>query len=509
MREEKDWSIYSFFLIGVMLFILILRWELLPNFLDIYYHLSSAAGFERAGGFVTHAFWEYAPSGRPNLYPPLFHFTILFFIKLGLPVIDIARFLDLISFPLLLLTIWFVARSVFNQRIAFFSVLIASSLYSLYLCGSNFIPVTIAFIFGLLSFWAIEKDKKLSAGILLGLAFYTHAQIPWVFILAFIIYALFARDKAQDIFTVLGLGILFSLPIIIHLLKNARFYNPGIRVENFIIEINLYLALSIFSLKKVFAEKKEYFFPLALTFAAMPFAFFYPYRYVSGQGLAGLIFLSAIALDIVYDPAEKFLDEYIKTNFNILIIAMILMTTVISPAIMIGRDGKLGLNIFNSTIINLMQFGKDMHRANDRSLYSDNISEVVDVIKKNSEKDAVIYTNMPMVETMLAPLSGRFSTGGMLREVSANGPTGGIDNADIIVWLKDPDAVSDIEPRPVIEKYRLKLIGETGMAYIYKNENDKNRAVIPDPIITNSSVLLLSIIIILIISKQFLKNFCF
>src|SRR5207249_1007718 len=111
-----------------------------------------ANGFNRAGGYVPHAFWEYAPYGRANLYPPLFHFLLLGLIKSGLSLIIIARLMDLVTFPLFLIVIWLVIRSIYGQRIAFFSVALAASCYSFYLCSSNFIPVTLAFIGGLLSF---------------------------------------------------------------------------------------------------------------------------------------------------------------------------------------------------------------------------------------------------------------------------------------------------------------------------------------------------------------------
>src|SRR5690242_16447920 len=94
------WTTYSLILIFSLFFVMLLKFNLFPNFVDIYYHLAVASGFNQAGGYVTHAFWEYAPEGRVNLYPPFFHLILLGFIKAGIPLIVIARLMDVIVFPL-------------------------------------------------------------------------------------------------------------------------------------------------------------------------------------------------------------------------------------------------------------------------------------------------------------------------------------------------------------------------------------------------------------------------
>jgi hypothetical protein len=49
LHPDKRWILYSCAIILLLLIILLLRWPLLPNFLDIYYHLGAAEGFARAG----------------------------------------------------------------------------------------------------------------------------------------------------------------------------------------------------------------------------------------------------------------------------------------------------------------------------------------------------------------------------------------------------------------------------------------------------------------------------
>jgi len=79
--DKWDYAIFSIILVNFIL--LLYRWEMFPKFIDIYYHFSVVKGFEIANGIVFHDFWEYAPGGRPHLYPPFFHILIL--IKYSFP----------------------------------------------------------------------------------------------------------------------------------------------------------------------------------------------------------------------------------------------------------------------------------------------------------------------------------------------------------------------------------------------------------------------------------------
>src|SRR5512136_318206 len=88
----SHWDFYSCVIFFIAIFFQVLQWPRLPLFIDCYYHLSVAQGFSDAGGWVGRAFWEYAPYGRPHLYPPFFHILELFLYKSGLDFITIARF---------------------------------------------------------------------------------------------------------------------------------------------------------------------------------------------------------------------------------------------------------------------------------------------------------------------------------------------------------------------------------------------------------------------------------
>jgi len=78
-------------------------------------------GMEMAGGYITNAYWEYAPVGRPHLYPPLLHLAMLLFYRLGLSAINIARLLEAAMIPLTFISLWFITRGLWNKRATFLS----------------------------------------------------------------------------------------------------------------------------------------------------------------------------------------------------------------------------------------------------------------------------------------------------------------------------------------------------------------------------------------------------
>lgn len=468
------WSLYSIILILLIFVILALRFYLFPNFLDIYYHLSYALGLDKAGGFTSHTFWEYAPYGRVNLYPPFFSLLLLCLIKIGIPLINIARSMDVIIFPLFLLLIWFILNSIFNSITAFFSVAIAAFTYSLYLSSSNFVPMTCGVMEGLLCFWAVEQGKYRLASVLLGLTFYTHIQIPWLFVFTFLIYALV--NKKYIYFKVVLCAIALGLPFLFYLLKNAQSYHFSLEYEHFVEEINLCLVFSCIGIKKVFKQRERYFFPIILFLISILFSLLYPYRYLSGQGTLGIIVLAAVGI-------EHVLAKFAGTKLKIFALVLILFCIVCAPSFIKTKDHKLIFLPLNSTPINLIWRNHEIQRGNEQTLYTRHIQEIVKIVHDNSAPNDIIYTNLPLVGTMIATMAERSDAGGMLREVSPKNKMDPVLNAKLIIWFKDEQDTN--LRKNIIQRYSLTELFETPMAYIYRNNSTKAQMHVEKPLISN------------------------
>lgn len=196
-KQFFRFGLYSLTLITFFIILNLLRWYRLPTFIDIYYHLCVLEGFDKAGGYVVSSFWEYAPVGRPHLYPPLIHILMLIFYKLGISAINIGKIFEFCSLPLLLFGIWYTIKKLFSLRLAFFSILISTCCYSFYLSIGNLVPATLSVLFGLLAFLFIEKNKLIASSFLLSFSFYSHAGIPWFLSFALLIYGLLNRHRLK------------------------------------------------------------------------------------------------------------------------------------------------------------------------------------------------------------------------------------------------------------------------------------------------------------------------
>ncbi len=94
LKIEDPWVYFSWVIIAAFGLLQLLRSVVLPQFMDIYYHLQVAWGFLQSGGYSGWDFWEYAPFGRPHIYPPLFHILLALLMKLRFSAILLAKLFE-------------------------------------------------------------------------------------------------------------------------------------------------------------------------------------------------------------------------------------------------------------------------------------------------------------------------------------------------------------------------------------------------------------------------------
>ncbi|MFC1704565.1 ArnT family glycosyltransferase [Candidatus Omnitrophota bacterium] len=485
LAQRSTWNLYSLFLIALFTFLTAFRWPLLPTFIDIYYHLSVVQGFSEAGGFVAEAFWESAPVGRAHVYPPLLHFFMLLLYKTGVSLISVAKVFELITFPLLLGVMWKFMREFFSERIAFFAVLLGLSAYSLYLATVNFIPVSLAVIFGLLAFIYLEKSKLVAAAIFLGLCFYAHGMMPWIFVISLIIYGLMHRSSLKRCVFVAAASIIIALPLLIHQF-NARWFLTTVRdVERFTIEINLLCYIG--ALPGIFIalrRKGRYLFILALLIAhglLLPFGYYY--RTFSGQGIIPLIFLSALTVELVFVK----LSQRLKNTFSsfdmrksetIVSLSLLVSLLFVSPTIVIQKN-HTSFALLNSTYTNLIPGLKTVQRSNEMTMFfTKYFNEIKTIIQENSKPEDIIFCDKSYAGGLLSVISKRATSTAMMQEVRSFSEYDPIEAATIIIWMKNPEGSFDLDLAKVIKRYRLVKIDETEFAHIYKNHFAKAKKIV-------------------------------
>lgn len=459
----------------------ILNWQKFPLFLDIYYHLNVMRGFDSAGGIVNHAFWELAPVGNVHLYPPLFHLLLLIPFKLGLDIISIARLFSVLSFISLLVTLSFVIGRLFSPKTGFFVTAAAAIPYTFFLKSIITIPVTISLIFILLAFYALENNRKIACPMLIAGAFYTHLGIPWMGVLAFIIYGAIKKGAFKQVVKTIAVSLLLAAPIIIHVLANVHnLENPlGIKVtENNLFEfypfVYLFAALGLGRLRDAKVRSRSLFF-IALFAGFLPMAFNYRYRFLSGEGLLPIIFFAGMGMEKSYDLLRKrFIEARLRPGLILFcFLSLFIIVNVLSPTVSsytTSVEGQKELSFFfrDSTLDNLLPSYKKHVRPFEINLADSEAIEWVKIIKDNTAPDDIICSNWAYIGGMLSALTGRPNAAQTFYEIKRpNIPINEFGSSKLAIWLREIDGNYDMAALKIAsDKYKFRLIAETDKAKI-------------------------------------------
>ncbi len=472
ISEYRVWDFFSLSLISILFSLLLSRWFNFPIFMDCYYHLSTMEGFREAGGWVGRAFWEYAPEGRPHLYPPLFHILELALRECGMGLVNIARFSQVTIYPVFLLTCWFVMRRLYSSRFAFFVVLLLGSSFPLYLSVVILIPFSLAFIFGLLSFYYFEQKRCFNSFLFLCLAFYAHNLMAAIALLSLVFYS-FITAKCQLKSVVIGFSsILTALPLLLYQLKFREYVRISRVLEFYYVHINLLLCLLAFlGIFFCCRRRRRSFFFVSFFAAFVILAFIYRNRIWSGQGLIPFVFLSALALDSIW---EGFKNRPRDLRVISILCASVFFVLYLFAPTLEFTPFKKSPSFFFSSRISLKQSdasGMDRVFVSEETFYHPvYVQQLVDLIRANSKPDDLLYTNFNYAGGMLGVLSQRATSSAMLPEVRAFKPQNELAAAKIIVWFKEVDG----RPPEVLYKiksaYGLKEVGETEIACVFVND---------------------------------------
>lgn len=445
------------------------RWNFFPQHFDIWYHLLTAWGFIRAGGYTTWDFWQYAPAGRPHIYPPLFHTVLALLMKAGIDKIFLARLFSVTLPVIFLLTLWNFIRRDFSARLAFLCLITMASSFSFHESLINHMPSTIALIFGFLAFGQAFKKRILSAGILLALCFYTHMGTSWFFALAFLFYALFNAGDRRPALISLVSALALSLPIIIQQLTHIKLISIANFNEQYFCEFKtLDYILAAFGIVLAWKKGKRYTFFAALFIASFIYAK-YPSRFFSAEGYLPVALLSAVSID-------GLCENFIKgSRIKILTASIILFVVIFSPTVVISQGADevsfYKIHLFDSAFMNIVS-GAERKDAASKSILDSACNSASKIITDNSSADDIIYCTEETIGLRLAALSGRATANHLLPEVCPPGSPDAMASSRIIVMLKyhSPEWVKN-----KVDRYGLKLIGRNNILDVYVNPAAKDR----------------------------------
>ena len=471
--------------------LLVIRWQTLPVFLDIYYHTSCMAGFREAGGVVLHDFWEYAPAGRPHLYPPLFPIIMLGLNKLGLPALSVMRLVSVAIYPALLITILWVVTKLYNDRCAFFTVLAASVSYTFFINIIAAIPSAIALIILVLIFYAIEVKRTLCGMLLMGLLFYTHGALPWISVLTIVSYSIFRKESRGPVFLIILGGVFLGSPWLFHMVANKAYFLPVNSYINRYFEANI--CLYIFAAIGIFIalrRKGRYlFYPAMLVCMALVIRH-YAFRFLCGEGLLPVIFLAGIGLDGFYGKAAAFLKERTRSAaYTVLLPWLIFYFALLYSPVIYHNEKGFSFTAAGSAFSKFVNYDPKKAGGFGSAIYAEKyMEELFAIIRSSTRPDEIVYSNYNYVSGIFYVFCGRAASSGMLSEVKPVYSSNPVLLATLVVWIKNPEGVFDPELKLLIDKLGLIKVAETEIAYVYRNPVIIAHKIVARPVISSAMV---------------------
>lgn len=470
--RNSYWFFCSRLLLIVYAFLQLARWPILPYYMDIHYHLHTAWGFIQAGGYSGWDFWQFAPVGRVNIYPPFFHILLALLTKAGLNTVFLAKFFQAVTPVLFLLTVFCFIKKNYSQRLAFFVLITLSSSFSFYLSLINRTPATLAMIFGILAWDEFLRKRFLRTVLLLTLCFYTHIGVPWFFAISFILYGLLNKEFLKSNLIMVLLALILSFPVLWKELAAVAGMSFAAVNERFFCEFKILdyiLALSGLILACRIGNKYNLFVSLMLA----SFIFLaYPYRFFSAEGYLAIIFLSAVCLDFLY--------EKIKVRnvvFRGFFAALSVFILFISPTIITAEAGgtlkmQPKVYFFDSALLDMIFVGNNPRVASRIVWFPEEFLSAAKIIKENSQGDDIIFSPLSNVSVCLGGLSGRASSNGLFPEIIPKQYFDPYSAAKIILAFKsdDPQLLQG-----VVDRYRLEKIGDNKIFIVYKNDSTSSK----------------------------------
>ncbi len=452
--------------LGMIVFIAILsliRFNYLPQYIDAWWHLSCANGYIESGGWVGWSWWDYAPWGRPQVYPPFYHFLLAFLKKGGVSSINAVRVTEVIIPPLFFLVAWYVLRNIVSSFFSFINLLTLSSFFSFYTSISCNVPASLGLIFGFFCWYFLKKKRWVSCALFLTLCFYTHAGVFLIFFVSLFFLLGLASYRSELIRIISGV-VLGILPLLVHQVKYASYLQFSFTKEIYFLHFSIFLiAVGLFSL--FINVRKDFGTFLFLGYLVGSIIVFvkYPFRFFSAQGAIGLALFSSLL-------CEKYFN-LIKSNlakrafiFTLSFFLFFSHTTVDL------EGGKPRINLFNSTYYNFLT-GRPYALLEARFLFwPQYYYPIVDVIKKNTESFQIISSNLKITAQIFSSLAQRPTSNSLLWEVKTHLPSEAIYKfAKVIIWLKPPNKELNL----LRNRYDWENIYENEIAYVFKNSHVK------------------------------------
>ena len=469
--RPRSWDRASWSLIALHTLLLLSWWPLLPFFVDLYYHLNVLQGFRDAGGVVLHAYWEWAPGGRPHLYPPALHIGLLAFDALHVRTMTLARLATIAPYPVLLAVTWWCAREWLGHRAAYWVTVCGLLPFSYLLVTCNTLAASWAMVLWLMGLAAAHRGARVACALCAALVFYTHLGTPWLMVCSWALLALMDASLRRTLSWSSLVALALSSPWLYHLWRHRASIGSLSTYENQLLELPVAVYLlavvgAVIAVRRRDMAARWVLFSLMGALSLL--LLHYRYRFFSGQGLLGISLLAGLGLTAVDETMSRRWVQRAPGRGWIVPVALTAGLFAVHPVWFVAA----GRVLFGDTALSHLAFQDErMPRSNAVSFYYPRIIDpLVQAIRRETRPDELIGCNQPATCGLLAALSQRATTTGMLAEIRPEGPGASpLRQAHLIIWLKGQERGGEPSLEAVRRVLPLRLVEETEAAYVLRN----------------------------------------
>ena len=378
--------------------------EHLPVFSDSWYHLSVVRAFNERG-LTGHAWWEFAPFGRPHLYSPLLHVFGVGLMRItGCSLLSLATFYEVVTFPALLLAGWGAARILFGERAALLTLLLLLlNIGLLFPVSLIIMPGTYAvMLWPYVAILSLRK-KWLAGAALLATMAYLHFGVATIAAVSVVLIDW--RTAAR----IVPLAVIAFSPWLVQLYRHREYLHSGVANLPAFMPVFTALALIAGVLALVRTKDKGAWVVAAMILASGLFLFTLRERFWTYGGFLFAL-LGGFGL-------EQLAEKHLRWIVPVLAVSCLTVTPFLKPPTM-----KLALPVpLQSSPFLMGAPALTLLHLNQGEPVPADIVKLTDWISHNTAPDEIIITDDRLLGECVFALTGRRTTSGLWNEVMTSG----------------------------------------------------------------------------------------
>jgi hypothetical protein len=393
-------------LVAVVFLLLLVRMDALkPSMSDTWYHLGVAKQIVKQKQIPGWDEWNYAPTGRPHLYPPLLHLVIAFLSLFTGGIVQAGQLCAATFFPLAMLSIWYCARRLLDSRVALLAcVVLMADLFHFVVMQAYIASCLVNILMPMLMVTFLARRPWWSI-LLMTLMYYSHLGFPHCVALGLLLFGLKYRAYLRLAVKVVSISLIFFTPWLSHVLGHLDWLAvlekggmPGSPLQKILSlqSFNLVLlGLGFWGISIAPRKVPGRMLPVYLLLSFLPILFTYGGRYTM-HTMPCWAMLAASVLSPLLPPFSP-----PRRIFGLLLLPLL-------PVPSVGIFGKVTPIPFTAAHVMLMlaATGKPPFAQDDKNeAYGEDCDQLVHWLNTHTAEGEIIHVNKIWVANMISLLS--------------------------------------------------------------------------------------------------------